>query len=242
MNRKLGKYKTAPNLSSDTLFHFTGDFETLELILKNGFQAHWIYEKLPGRKLAYLTKTICFCDIPLGLIKEHVNWYGTYGIGINRAIARKHGLSPVIYFHSKSPKFPKGSSEKTLNWFNDFKFTNYLKQIRGKQMFYNDTDKPFWRWKTFYNEREWRYFPPNNKLIVVKYKKETELEIKRKNLNNENELPYFSFEPDWIEYILIKDSQEIEKLIKILQTDKFRPHFNNLLTKVLTFKQIRKDF
>lgn len=242
MNRKLGKYKTSPNLSSETLFHFTGNFKTLELIMKNGFQARWIYEKLPGRKLAYFTKTVCFCDIPLGLIKEHVNWYGTYGIGINRPIARDQNLSPIMYLHSKSPKFPKGSSERTVDWFNEFKFTSYLKQVRGMQMFFNETDDPFWKWKTFYNEREWRYFPADNETIVVKYKKETELEEKRNELNNGNELPYFSIEPDWIEYILINDPKEIEGLIKILKTKKYKHHFDNLLTKVITFKQIRKDF
>ena len=113
MNRKLGTFKTTPNLSSETLFHFTADFKTLGLILNGGFQSRWIYEKLPGRNLAYLTKTICFCDIPLGLIREHVNWYGSYGVGINRPVARTKGFSPVLYFHSKSPKFPKGSSKRS---------------------------------------------------------------------------------------------------------------------------------
>lgn len=242
MNRKLGTYKTTANLSSETLFHFTGNFNTLELILQNGFQARWIYEKLPGRKLAYFTKTVCFCDIPLGLIKEHVNWYGTYGIGINRPTAIDHGLSPIMYLHPKSPKFPKGNSERTRNWFNDFKFTSYLKQVKGKQMFFNEAEDPFWKWKTFYNEREWRYFPPNNEIFVVKYKKETDLEERRKELNNDNELPFFPIEPDWIEYILINDPKEIEGLIKILKTKRFKPNFDNLLTKVITFKQIRKDF
>lgn len=242
MNRKLGTYKTTANLSSETLFHFTSNINKLDLILKNGFQASWIYEKIPGRKLAYFTKTVCFCDIPLGLIKEHVNWYGTYGIGINRPIAKDHGLSPIIYMHSKSPKFPKGSSERTRNWFNDFKFTSYLKQVKGLQMFFNDSEDPFRKWKTFYDEREWRYFPKNNEIEVVKYKKEMELEERRKELNNNNDLPFFTIEPNWIEYILIRDPKEIEGLIKILNTEKFKPHFDSLLTKVITFKQIRKDF
>lgn len=242
MNRKLGTYKTTANQSSETLFHFTGRFNTLESIMKNGFQARWIYEKLPGTKLAYFTKTVCFCDIPLGLIKEHVNWYGTYGIGINRPIAKDHGLSPIIYLHPKSPNFPKGSSVPTRNWFNDFKLTSYLKQVKGLQIFFNEAGVPFRKWKTFYNEREWRYFPPINEINVVKYKNETELEEKRKELNNEHELPYLSIEPHWIEYILINDPKEIEGLIKILNTKKFKPHYENLLTKVITFKQIRKDF
>lgn len=242
MNRQLGSFKTSPNLSSETLFHFTSSFNTLELILKNGFQTRWIYEKLPGGRLAYFTKTTCFCDIPLGLIKEHVNWYGTYGIGINRPVAKNYGLSPIIYLHSKSPIFPRGSSESSVVWFKEFKLTSYLKQVRGLQMFFNDLGDPFWKWKTFYNEREWRYFPPKNETYVVKYKKETELEEKLKELNNVDNFPHFNIKPEWIEYILINNPNEIEGLIKILDSDNFKPHFNNLLTKVITFSQLRKDF
>jgi len=241
MNRKLGTYKTSPNLSSDTLFHFTSDFNTLKLILENGFQSRYIYEKLPGRKIAYLTKAVCFCDIPLGLIKEHVNWYGTYGIGINRPIAKTQGFSPVLYIHSKSPKYPKGSSLTSIEWFQNFSFTNYLKQVRGKQMFFDDNNKPLWKWKTFYNEREWRYFPPDKKIEVVQYKIETELEKRRVELNN-GDLPILKFDPDWIEYILIKDYKDVEELIKILNTKKYKDDFESLLTKVVTFKQIQKDF
>jgi len=244
MNRKLGTYKTSQNLSSETLFHFTSDFTTLELILRNGFQARYIYEKLPGRKLAYLTKTICFCDIPLGLIKEHVNWYGAYGIGINRPIAKEYGFSPVLYLHSKSPNYKKGSSRKTQNWFENFSFTNYLKQIRGKQMFINDNNSPFWKWKTFYNEREWRYFPTDKNIEIIQYSNEMDLENRRKNLNEKEKtkLPYLHFDPNWIEYILIKDSKELNKLINILKTDKYKDYYDSLLTKVITFEQIQKDF
>lgn len=50
-------------------------------------------------------------------------------------------------------------------------------------MFFNDIGDPFRKWKTFYIEREWSYYPTNNETNVVKYKKETELEEKLKELN-----------------------------------------------------------
>ena len=178
MNKKLGNRKIGQNLSSETLFHLTWKFDNLKSILTNGFQAGYIYEKLPGtgRRLAYFTKTICFCDIPLGVIKEHINWYGEYGIGINRPKARENGLSPVLYLHSKSPTFPRGSSSKSIEWFDQFDFTRCLKQVRGKQIFFKDNmDEPYWKWKTFYNETEWRYFPSDqkeSKTNLIKYEKE----------------------------------------------------------------------
>jgi hypothetical protein len=241
MNRKLGTFKTSPNLSSETLFHFTNSLDNLLLILNNGFQARYIYEKLPGRSLAYFAKTVCFCDIPLGNIKEHINWYGPYAIGINRSLAKSLGLSPVHYIHSNSPKYPIGSSKKSKEWFENYQFTHYLKQVRGKQMFIDDTGHAFWKWKTFYNEREWRFFPTIRKVKVELYLKEEDLEKRRVELNTES-LPFLNFNPDWIEYILIQDPNELPKLMNVLKSPLYKKNYEILLTKVITFKQIQKDF
>ena len=170
-----------------------------------------------------------------------MNWYGTYGIGINRPVAKKHGCSPVLYIHSKSPNYPKGSSLNSLKWFENFAFTKYLKQVRGKQIFFDNKDIPYWKWKTFYNEREWRFFSADKKIEVIQYKKETELEDRRRELNS-NALPYLEFDHNWIEYILIRDYNDMDSLIKVLKTPKYKKNYESLLTKVITFKQIQKDF
>jgi len=245
MNNKIGNYKTVQNLSSETLFHLTGKLDILKLILQNGFQARYIYEKLPGRKIAYLTKTVCFCDIPLGAIKEHINWYGEYGIGINRPKARENGCTPVFYMHSKTPDFPAGSSQKTIEWFDSFKFTKCLKQVRGQQIFLdNSTGRTYFKWKTFYNEKEWRYFPAASKTEIIKYEVETDLDMKKdeKNIIPTSTLPYFKIMPEWIEYILIKDSKDLPEIKKILKKPPYDKDYENLLTKIITIKQVLKDF
>lgn len=141
------KYKINQNLSSRNLFHLTGTMDILKLILQNGFQARYIYEKLPGTKLAYFTKTVCFCDIPLGIIKEHINWYGEYGIGLNRDKAKENGCSPVFYIHSKTKDFPLTSSAKSINWFKEFTFAKHLKQIYGKQIIDHKDGNPVFKGK-----------------------------------------------------------------------------------------------
>ncbi len=141
------KYKINQNLSSRNLFHLTGTMDILKLILQNGFQARYIYEKLPGTKLAYFTKTVCFCDIPLGIIKEHINWYGEYGIGLNRDKAKENGCSPVFYIHSKTKDFPLTSSAKSINWFKEFTFAKHLKQIYGKQIIDHKDGNPVFKRK-----------------------------------------------------------------------------------------------
>lgn len=70
--------------------------------LNNGIYALNLFEKLPERNNGYAVPLACFCDIPLGMIKEHLDWYGKFGIGINRAYARSLGINPVWYVHSQN--------------------------------------------------------------------------------------------------------------------------------------------
>lgn len=241
MNKKLANYKTTGNISSDTLFHFTNEFSNLELILQNGIKESNIYEKLPAKNIAYFTNTVCFCDIPLSLVKEHINWYGTYGIGLNTKFAQSKGITPVTYIHSKSPCFPKGSSIETMKWYETYPFTNQLKQIRGKQRLLDEKDTPIFKWKTFYNEKEWRYFSKKYKTDLIQYKVELDLETKL-NEYKEREPSFLTFEPKDIEYIIIRDSKDIAGLLNILKSSKYFKDFETLLTKVITIKQILKDF
>lgn len=243
MNSRLGHYPVRQNLSSDTLFHLTGSLEVLQLILQNGLQARTIYEKLPGRNLAYLCRTVCFCDIPLGMIKDHINWYGEYGIGIYRQVAKKHGFSPLHYIHSLSPGFPHGSSKKSAEWFSEYPMTPYLKQVRGKQRFYRgDTGAPYFKWKTFYNEREWRYFPADKQLEVVQYDLEEELIEQRKLGLERGHFEHIRLDPNDIAYIIIRDFNDLDALRKQLRKSPYKNSYDLLLTKVITSRQIVFDF
>ena len=80
------------NLSSETLFHFTG-FESLRSILENEFIPHWCIEDFYFKTNDVYAKIaipmVCFCDIPLGNIKEHMDDYGNCGIGMKKSWARK---------------------------------------------------------------------------------------------------------------------------------------------------------
>lgn len=40
---------------------------------------------------------VCFCDIPLSRIDEHIGFYGRFGIGMTRKWAEQNGLNPVLY-------------------------------------------------------------------------------------------------------------------------------------------------
>ncbi|RUT73039.1 abortive infection system antitoxin AbiGi family protein [Ancylomarina longa] len=244
MRKTVGYINTQQNLSSDTLFHFTDSLEILDLILSKGLQARFIYEKLPRSRVAYFVKTICFCDIPLGAIKTHLNWYGNFGIGINRAKAKKYGITPVNYIHSNSPQISFSSSLSNRDILQKSKITPHLKQIRGKQMFYDEKkNEYYWKWKKFYEEREWRFFPEDNEISVTTYKKEIELEEKRQSLNLKSSLPNLKMDINDIEYIIIEKQKDIFPLIGFLKRiDSDKKSIEVLLTKVITSHQILKDF
>ena len=57
---------------------------------------------------------ICFCDIPLHLIADHINEYGQYGLGLSREWALKGKLNPVFYYQMNSLLFDEFDSMMTL--------------------------------------------------------------------------------------------------------------------------------
>jgi hypothetical protein len=63
--------KVSQNISSDSLFHFIKRREWLFAILKKkSFQARYVYEGIPEIKYKVGIPMKCFCDIPLGIIKQ----------------------------------------------------------------------------------------------------------------------------------------------------------------------------
>ena len=93
------------NLSSSVLFTFTPKMEyMLDMIIK-GIVPRYSYERLPGSKKNYIVPMKFFCDIPLGKVKNHMQRYGYYGIGLKKSFLQEHGATPVIYIHKNSDFF-----------------------------------------------------------------------------------------------------------------------------------------
>ena len=78
----------ATNLSSNVLFHFTNKMDNIISILEKGFVPHFCPEHLsPNEPKLFpeiVMPMVCFCDIPLALIREHLNHYGSFGIGLKK--------------------------------------------------------------------------------------------------------------------------------------------------------------
>lgn len=222
-------------LSSHSLFHFTSSLDNLESILYGGLRYSWVAEKLPIRGIGYLLQSICFCNIPLSMIEEHVEWYGKYAIGFKRSALREKGASPVFYLHSDTALLYRGI--KALDNYKNERFLPYFKQFIGYQ--YHPAYKTYRR-KKFYDEKEWRLF--TGAIEVVRYKDMDDLERQReekKKLFKGSKI--MSISPEMIEYIILEKQDDLIPFKNFLRVC-YAPVMEDMLTKVLFYSQIQRDF
>jgi len=261
--------KSYLNISSNVLFHFTSSLDNLINILRKDFSPRYCPEYDPYEStFAHLKKEppelarpmVCFCDLPLFLIKEHLNRYGPYGIGLTKEWGMKNGITPVLYVHDWSETLKplerirslggwqqggpdaemesiQGNAESAANW-----IMSYAKAYEG----------PAWRNDEylenvrFYDEREWRFTPaflsPGIDLPHwIQYT--VGKDLSRANLMMEK-LCTLGFLPSNIQYIILGKESEILPFIPVLADikSKFGPDQVSIVTtKIITAKRIQED-
>lgn len=230
-------------LSSSVLFTFTSELEYLIDMLKNGIKPRYSFESLPYEKKQYILPMKCFCDIPLSKTKVHLDWYGNYGLGIRKETLKKIGVTPVMYLHRDTEnRLIKNLLQRSETQ----NFIAFTKKYDGQTYRLLSDNEPKLTKRNFYDEREWRYVPPNTKIEFIEHK----IGIKEGILmasNRNKQCPYQShaiiLEYNDIEYIIIKDLSQLPELKKVLkEISKNESDYELILTKVLTVKQIKKDF
>ena len=230
-------------LSSSVLFTFTQELDFLKDMLVNGIKPRYSFESLPNNSSHYIIPMKCFCDIPLSKTKVHLNWYGNYGLGIRQETLKKMGVTPVLYVHEKSVKEilkPLIENPKSQ------KLVALAKKYFGTTYRFHDDDTYQRTSRKFYDEREWRYVPLDAKLEWFPKSfgiKEGLTLARKRNEEHPYEGPSIQLDFQDIEYIIIKDLKDVAPLRKALRK-KFPDEvdFEILMTKVLTVKQIKKDF
>ena len=224
------------NISSNLLYHFTKDSDILVSIIKNGFWPMTAIEDisfmLPKYKEARIgIPMVCFTDIPIDLIDEHMKEYGSFGIGMKKEWGIKNGLNPVSYVlkdsefynsfnhlqyiavHNAS-ELDKGKKEmqKTLEMMIAFmNYAGFLKEYSSDKSLNS---------KPYYDEREWRYLPPFadenanikgycNRLMPDDVDNQEEKEKLNKHMRQRYTL---KFGPDDVEKIIVPDEVEASLL------------------------------
>lgn len=250
------------NISSNSLFHFTPRKENLLGILDREFLPRYSYEYIRLRSfssregLAQAIPMVCFCDISLSQIQNHVKEYGHYGLGMTKEWGIKNKLNPIIYLNTDSSisnsfhhlalnimELLSGQCTEHLKSVSD-EFTNllnFLKPYDGVSL--KNPEKRI----RFYDEKEWRYVPnlefgQRTSLTLKEFEDPNILSI----ANQQMEQHKLKFDIKDIKYIFIKSNSEIHEFVKAIRNIK-GPRYSEeevdiLTTKILTIENLNEDF
>ena len=167
---------------------------------------------------------VCFCDIPLSRIDEHVGFYGDFGIGLTREWAESNNGTPIQYV-SGNNYIPEAIKDlgKFAETFEGDELNKYHQTIRyllahtkptqGNMVINGQLVK-----KEFYQESEWRYVPKHDQV---------EAYIRKSDFENEDALSKYNtlskehctlkFSPKDIKYIFVKSDSDIPNIINFIQ-------------------------
>lgn len=245
-------------LSSNSVLHFTSK-TNLKSILEDNFQVRYRLEEVTcqGRLFKFHVPMVCFCDIPLSEIKSHIALYGSYGIGLTKAWARRNGLNPILYLEQTS--YLAQSLIALIDGFPAIELDNkrpeplkaslglinivrYLKNYQGKMMD-KKTNTVNENYK-FTDEREWRFVPTWDFIqdpMLTGDISDTKLQEENERISERR----LKFTPDDVTYIIINDDSEIAEFIELLRhakgTKYEKKHIERLTTRLLTTEQIKND-
>ncbi len=256
--------------SANSLFKFMPKLSYLKEILKNKA----IIPRYCDEDISYLNweynflsfPMVCFCDIRFSKVKEHISFYGGYGIGLNKKWGIKQGVQALQYINSNSVlnnelidvfKYALNDNENVSNIYKSFLIYTllYQKPLKGIMSVY-DTRNKVWKEKEkiFQDEQEWRYINPliknittDSGFIIRSNNIEDNRHKKLKEIYN-NEIKkhkecWLNFNYDDIKYLIVKTEKQRENLLKFilnkLQLDVVDAM--KLSSKILTTKEIEED-
>jgi hypothetical protein len=240
---------------SHTLFHFTKNIDFVKSILSEGFWPRYCLEDLSwyAHNIDFVAfPMVCFCDIPLSRINEHVSFYGEYGIGVKKEWALANKLNPVSYLsassnygtainnlyknfdHSGSTTYYKNAGRDLNIILSNLKPLDGNMVVSGKHIH-----------KEFYQENEWRYNPgdrvTNPWLAKLNYEKPDLLESYNQETKSKCSL---IISPGDIKYIFVKKDSDIPDIINFIQTE--LDHYSSsdlkiLMSRVVSLESISSD-
>ncbi len=252
------------SLYPDILFHFTNKVGLYGILEKNSFKPSYSREQIVGPKdhREFAVPIVSFCDLKMSELKNHMEKYGKYGIGLTKKWANKNGLSPVMYvnrhcqfadrFNSALASIYKNLSnirdkdqneQSYKNYMNVWDTYRYLKNYEGN-LERNEKDSIIdYR---FADEREWRYVPPWDTKGIEPFVAKSNIDTKKKkdDYNKKLDGMRLEFDIDDVKYLIVENESDVIDLIKhINQTNKGKINDtgNSLIYKILTSNQIERD-
>ena len=241
---------------SNTLFHFTKSPETLKHVLRGGFWPRYCLEDVGW--LGYSTyeyvayPMVCFCEIPLSRIADHVDFYGEFGLGLTREWAETQGLNPVFYT-ARSSQVPAAfkevsthagmlaDDEKQAAAFNSARYLlAHTKPTSGK-MHLNGGPVD----KVFYQESEWRFVPRSPKFPDYLNQSAFEDPSKVESVNQLTKAhATLEFGPRDVRYIFVKADSDVPDMVDFIYTQLrhlIAADQQMLMTRVVSLESLRDD-
>lgn len=254
-------YRDDLNISSNVLFHFTSSLKNLINILMKDFSPRFcpeyrLFESVDSKKPKppeFATAMICFCDLPFSLIKKHLRFYGSYGIGLTKKWGLSKGITPVMYVHPQSKTVEPLRNLAAMVTRLPKTDMDLESEINSLACYTKPYEGPAWRSKQlvkhvkFYDEREWRYVP-----ILLEGRPEV---IHRFVYTNRGLLSSLTtdaaakckltFTPNDVEYIIVKEENEILPMIHYIEKTKGKYGLDEakiLTTAIMSANRIWEDF
>jgi hypothetical protein len=244
---------------AQTLFHFTPDVQTLKDILLGGFWPRYSVEDFRWQAVGSNSvdfaaiPMVCFCDIPLSRIEEHVEYYGRYGIGLSRAWGEQKGLNPLLYIASENTlsralillaevSRDQCTDNAALADVYIKHAASFMKPVSGQ----TTTRAGLKNEKDFYQESEWRYVPSHGEIppLLLPHDFEDSARLTEANAKTK-EFASLQFLPADIRYIFVRCDDEIPDLINFIQTsmDKYSAFDTKvLMSRVTSLETLHQDW
>lgn len=240
---------------SQTLFHFTKSLDTLKLILADGFWPRYCSEdtRWLGQENAQTVAfpMVCFCDIPLSRISDHVNFYGQYGLGMTREWGTVNGLNPILYLagensimaelrklneHANAVERAKiPLAKETMRY-----VYAHTKPVSGVMVVDSSTVE-----KDFYLESEWRCVPHHKEIkAYLRHTEFSDIDLLNKANQQTSEHCRLKFSPKDIKYIFVRSDADIPEIINFIQARlDYHPHADTkvLMSRVTSLESIQGD-
>ncbi|EGU32399.1 hypothetical protein VIBRN418_17483 [Vibrio sp. N418] len=170
---------------------------------------------------------VCFCDIPLSRIDEHVKFYGEFGIGMTKEWAIKKGLSPVQYI-SPFSDIPVAYRELILKlshaenqpfdfgWDHIRYLNSYSKPLDGNMVVDGQVVE-----KEFIQESEWRFIANDGDGTTKLLSYDSFIDSHSlETANNETRANHMlKFEVSDIKYIFVKSDSDIPDIVSFIQNN-----------------------
>jgi hypothetical protein len=245
------------NARTKTLFHFTKRLDRLLRILQEGFWPQYSLEDvawLDGGVARLAWPMVSFCDIPISRVREHTEFYGSYGIGLCRERWRATGLNPLLYV---SPGSILRDSLKELllevrknpdprSKTNAMIVLAHCKPLEGLTEVNGEIRK-----KDFYSECESRFTPwveggggwkHGFLMEEQEFRDKQALEEANDERRNDRML---KFVPADVRYLLVKSVEDVPQLVRCINTElaSYSPDVLDVLkTRITVLDEICSDF